>query len=162
MIQEKVDSKNFDKSFGKYLEGIESDKIVKGRFDIEPVEIEVKLNFIVRLILAFKPIASFTYKILYWEEDDLLKRLIETGEYQDYSVAAPYKNGELPGIIFVDGETFDESFFKLLLTNHFNYELAKEPSLNLRVQICINYETGIVLLDVYDDRGFDIYYIVAH
>ena len=52
---------------------------------------------------------------------------------------------------------FDEKIFRQLLTNHFNYETAEDPSLNIRVQICLNEETEIRLLDIYDDRGFDAY-----
>jgi hypothetical protein len=37
--------------------------------------------------------------------------------------------------------------------------MAEEPSLNLRIQICLTQEKGIVLLDIYDDRGFDVYFI---
>jgi len=36
--------------------------------------------------------------------------------------------------------------------------MAKEPSFNIRVQLSINTNNSIILLDIYDDRGFDIYF----
>lgn len=61
--------------------------------------------------------------------------------------------------IFIDDGILDISFLKSILNNHFNFEMAKEPSQNLRVQISVNLDNIIILLDIYDDRGFDIYYI---
>jgi len=76
-----------------------------------------------------------------------------------YKKTSSYKNGKQPGNIFTDEEVLDISFLKLLLSNHFNFEMAKEPSLNIRVQLCVNLHSFIILLDIYDDRGFDIYFI---
>lgn len=159
MIREKIDSENFDETFERLLEEKKGQNVIKGRFDIEPVELNEKLDFIIRLLLSFKSIAGFTYKILFWEKDNLVEGLLKSTKEKVYKVATSYKNEELPGIIFVDSDTLDEPFLKALLTNHFNYEMAKDPSLNLRIQICVSHEGYKTLLDIYDDRGFDIYYL---
>ena len=79
-----------------------------------------------------------------------------------YEKVLSYKNGKRAGVIFIDDRILDESFLKSVLDNHFNFEMAKEPSQNLRVQICVNLNNIIMLLDIYDDRGFDIYYVPLH
>lgn len=117
------------------------------------------IDFITRLLLSFKSVLSLTYKILFWEKDSVVQRLIESNEQKIFEIGTSYKNGEAPGVIFIDDGTLDETFLSTLLINHFNYEMAKDPALNLRVQICVNHENYITLLDIYDDRGFDIYYL---
>ena len=74
-----------------------------------------------------------------------------------YWLPTSYENGEAPGVLYIDMNVFDESVFRQLLTIHFNYEMAEDPSLNIRVQVCLNEENTIKLLDIYDDRGFDMY-----
>ena len=75
----------------------------------------------------------------------------------EYWLSTRYNNKEAPGIIYLDMDAFDEKVFRSLLTNHFNYEMAENPSLNIRVQICLNEKKGTRLLDIYDDRGLDVY-----
>jgi len=157
MIREKIDSKNFDESFGNLLKEKKGQGVIKGRFDIEPVALEKKLDFIVQFFFSLRVVKCLTYKILFWEKDDLLTSLMTSMNVTKYWLSTSYDNGEVPGVLYVDMDTFDESVFRLLLTNHFNYELAEDPSLNIRVQICLSEENKIKLLDIYDDRGFDVY-----
>jgi hypothetical protein len=159
MIQKRIDSKNFDKNFENLLKTKKGKNILKGRFDIESSQLVKKIDFIIYLLSSIKLINGLTYKILFWEEVTPLQNLIECYIDKKYIMTIPYKNGKLPGVIFIDDKILDELFLKELLTNHFNYELAKDPSLNLRVQICVNQEDYLTLLDIYDDRGFDTYYV---
>lgn len=55
-----------------------------------------------------------------------------------YEKVLSYKNGKQAGAIFIDDGILDISFLKSILNNHFNFEMAKEPSQNLRVQISVN------------------------
>lgn len=158
MMRRKIDSSNFEKSFSKLLEIKKGEKVIKGRFDLEPIELEARLDFIIQLLLSFKSVVGLTYKILFWEKNNFLQSFFEFNQ-KKYSIVTPYQNGELPGVIFLDEDVLDQSFIKSLLIIHFNYEMAKDPSLNLRVQLCVNHEKYITLLDIYDDRGFDIYYL---
>jgi hypothetical protein len=159
MIQRKIDSKKFDEVFQKLLEEKKGKDVVKGRFDIEQIEFDAKLDFIFHLLLSDRFAENFTYKILFWEEISAIQRLIDNYKVKTYNVAKLYENGEQPGVIFIDDEKLYEAFLRELLTNHFNYELAKEPRMNLRVQVCISHKDYTTLLDIYDDRGFDIYYL---
>ncbi|WP_310557032.1 hypothetical protein [Flavobacterium sp.] len=158
MSQYKIDSENFDKSFKKLLQLKKGKNIVNGRFDLEPIKLEAKLDFIIHLLLSSNLIESLTYKILFWEETNKVESLIKSYK-KKYSTIISYNNGKLPGIIFINEDVLDVLFLKELLINHFNHEMAKNPSLSLRVQICINKEDYITLIDIYDDRGFDIYYL---
>ena len=79
----------------------------------------------------------------------------------EYWLNTSYRNEEDPGILYIDMDSFDEKVFRNLLTNHFNYEMAEDPSLNMRVQICLNEKNGTRLLDIYDDRGFDVYVLAG-
>jgi len=160
MIMEYIDRANFDTRLGKILKGKKNKNIVVGRYDIEGIDLDKKSDFIIKFILSLKSVKGITYKVLFWEKDDILKEFIRLNFFgSNFNITMPYKNGKLPGIFFIDDNGVEERFLKILLDNHFNYEMAKDPSLNLRVQICINQEEFITLLDVYDDRGFDIYYI---
>jgi hypothetical protein len=155
----KINSKNFDKSFQKLLETKKGENVVKGRFDIEPIGLAQKINFMTRLLLSFKSVSSLTYKVLFWEKDSTVQNFMVPKNGRISEIITSYKNGEMPGVLFVDEEIIDEAFVHTLLINHFNHEIANDPSLNIRVQICVNHEVYVTLLDIYDDRGFDIYYL---
>jgi len=157
-MTEFVDSKNFDQVLGQILARKEGKKIIKGQFDIDSVTLAHKLDFIMVLLASFQTIRGLTYKILFWDRIDSIKDLIESSE-KKCQIASLYEGYEHPGVIFVDDKALDISFCKQLLVNHFNYEMAKTPSLNLRIQLCINHSYDVTLLDIYDDRGFYIYYL---
>lgn len=160
MIIEHIDSRNFDKNFKKLLETKKEKNIVRGRFDLESIELSKKSGFIINLLSSINSIVSLTYKVLFWEEDNKVESLIKSNfENIKYEIVTPYKQGKLPGIVFIEEKTINNHFLEALLNNHFNYEMAVDPSLDMRVQLCINQENFITLLDIYDDRGFDIYYL---
>ena len=155
-----VNSANFDKRLGNLLKTKGDKNIIKGRFDTESIRLKQKSDFLISFVTLYKEIFSITYKILFWEKDEILKRFFDLSfPAKYYKIDKVYRNGKLPGSIFVDEQSIDKPFLKILLDNHFNYEMAEEPSLNMRIQICINIKDFIVLLDIYDDRGFDIYYL---
>ncbi len=155
-----INSNNFDLKFRKLLKIKKGKNISYGRFDLESIKLNAKAELIILLISSLKSIISITYKILYWEENTKIENFFKLNfPNKNYEKKSPYNNGKQSGIIFINDEILDISFLRLLLNNHFNFEMAKEPSQNIRVQICVNLESYIMLLDIYDDRGFDIYYI---
>ncbi len=158
-IKKMIDSKNFDENFENLLKIKKATNISKGRFDIESIQLNKKIDFIIYLLLSIKSTESITYKILFWEKVISLQNLIKSYDYKKYILETPYEGGKMPGIIFIDVNFLDKLFLKELLTNHFNFEMAKDPSLNLRIQICVNQKDYITLFDIYDDRGFDTYYL---
>ncbi len=155
-----VNSSNFDQNFKKLIKVKKGRNVVNGRLCLELIKLENKVEFIIRLISSLKSIISITYRILFWEEDIKIENFLELNFLnKKYEKVLSYKNGKQAGCIFIDDDCLDISFLKSILSNHFNFEMAKEPSQNLRVQICVNLNNIIMLLDIYDDRGLDIYYI---
>ena len=78
----------------------------------------------------------------------------------NYKKIKSYKNGIKPGIIFLEQDKIDTKFIDFILLRHFNFELAKEPSLNIKVQFFIKFDDQFsMLFDIYDDRGFYAYYL---
>ncbi len=155
-----INSINFDQNFKKLLKVKKGKNIVKGRFDLEQIKLKDKAELIILLISSLKTIIGITYKVLFWEEDTIIENFFKLNfRNKKYEKASSYKNGKQAGVIFIDDEIFDISFLRVILNNHFNFEMAIEPSQNIRVQLCINLDSYIMLLDIYDDRGFDIYYI---
>lgn len=132
-------------------------KSVYGKFDIEHVILSKKADFICNMIKSLN-IESVLCRILFWEKDEIiesfLKKQISINEYVIYR---GYNNKIMPGICFIQVSRDITSFLKILLTNHFNFELGKMKSLNVRVQICIDTKYNGYLLDIYDDRGFYMY-----
>jgi hypothetical protein len=155
-----INSHNFDANFKKILLDKSGENFIRGRYDIEGIQLKNKSGFVIQMLHAIKEIKSITYKILFWETDKTINDFFNLNfNHKTYQIVANYTGKEIPGVLFVDDEKFDKNFTKVLLNTHFNYELAVSPSLDLRVQICINnVDNFIFLLDVYDDRGFDIYH----
>lgn len=154
-----INSCNFNKYFKTLLEIKDEKNIVKGQFNLDNLVFEDRIAFIIKFISSINPVLGITYKILFWERDTKIKRFFNSTLPQiKYKIATTYKDGKIPGVIFVDDTTIDFSFFEKLLRGHFNFEMANEPSFNGRLQICISSEHLVFLLDIYDDRGFHIYF----
>ena len=153
-----IDSQNFKDTFDKLLRNKKGDNIVTGRYDLESLKINDKILFIFEAFIKNKDVRGITYNLLYWEKDGLIKGFLDSKKKENYLIFRNYSGEAIPGEILLDQKEIEFSFFQSLLINHFNHELALEPSINLRVQICINYKNKYLLLDIYDDRGFDIYY----
>lgn len=158
-----INSSNFDQNFKKLLKMKRGKGIASGRLCLESIKLKDKAELVILLISSLKSIIGITYKILFWEEDVKIERFLELNfPNKRYEKVLSYKNGKRAGVIFIDDGILDISFLKSILNNHFNFEMAKEPSQNMRVQISVNLDDVIMLLDIYDDRGFYIYYIPLH
>lgn len=154
-----ITSDNFDMKLGSILKNKISDNVVRARFDIQKIQHRAKLNFINDLIDSTNAV-SITYKILFWEKSCKIIELPLFGEESKYLIRNEYNGGEFPGIVFLDSCKVNKDLLFNLLTNHFNYEQAKDPGLNIRLQIYIEYNCNAQLFDIYDDRGFDLYYLM--
>lgn len=154
-----ISSKNFDDYFKNIFEDKKKNDVISGRYDFESIEVNNKINFLFKKFIDVPNFESLTFKILYWEKDNIIEEFFNSNDINDYLITNNYLGEEKPGEVFIDNKKFNNIFFDNLLVNHFNYEKALEPSINIRVQICINYEDCLSLLDIYDDRGLNVYYI---
>jgi hypothetical protein len=159
MFLQDIDCKSVDDFFRQRLSKKQDKNIVKGRVDIEHISLTKKSQFIYDIISSFNAISGCTYRILFWEKNEIIESFFKLNfPKKEYIIYQPYKNKKSPGICFVRDLEIDKMFFKMLINNHFNFELAKNPSLCVRVQMYI-YITGFkILLDIYDDRGFYLFW----
>lgn len=154
-----IDSSNFDKKFRVLLNKRRGKNVLNARFYMDDIGLMDKTDYLLSFVLLKGPISGIVYKILYWEKDSVMRDFFGTNFHgKSFTIKNSYKGRQAPGVIFVNDESMDKSFFKALLQYHFNFELGGTPSLNVRVQICFNMGKSIILLDIYDDRGFFLYF----
>ena len=157
MIKNVINPSNFDVEFRKIRRNKRG--IARSRIDFENIDVEAKIRLIMFLISKASHLDSVVYKILFWERDEKIEEYLLKNMKGRYTKARPYKNGARAGVIFIKEKAFDPNFLRSVLLHHFNFELAKEPSLNIRVQLVANNkEKFSILFDIYDDRGCYVYY----
>jgi hypothetical protein len=128
--------------------------IVRNRLHIENINLENKILFLSNYIQNIKDVLDVTYRILSWEDINSLEEILKDKLY--YKI--DYRNGKRPGKIVLKEVNIDFNFLQNILVSHFNYELALEPSVNIRPQILIRTSKYSIVFDIYDDRGVDVYY----
>lgn len=155
-----INSENFDKKLDRIIRDKGCENVINGRFDMESIEFSDRVDFIMSFLVSFNDLSAVTYKILFWEENELYKEFFRKN-FPDinYKLTKGYKNGKIPGNIFIDDTEIEDFFLREILNRHLNYEMALIPSFNMRLQICMNLKKIIILVDIYDDRGFYIYVI---
>ena len=157
MIKSIIDSTNFDIEFRKISRNKRG--VARSRIDFENIDVEAKIRLVMFLISKASHLDSVVYKILFWERDEKIEEYLLKNMKGQYTKAKPYKNGARAGVIFIKEKTLEPNFLRSILLHHFNFELAKEPSLNIRVQLAVNNkEKFSILFDIYDDRGCYVYY----
>ena len=157
MIKSIINPSNFDVEFRKIRRNKRG--VAKSRIDFENIDVEAKIRLIMFLISKVSRLDSVVYKILFWERDGKIEEYLLKNMKGRYTKARPYKNGARAGVIFIKEKMLDPNFLRSILLRHFNFELAKEPSLNIRVQLAANNkEKFSILFDIYDDRGCYVYY----
>ena len=151
---------NFDTSFKRLLKLKKGKNIVKSRYFLENLTFKLRIDFVVQLISSIASVSNLIYRIEFWEKDEKIDSLfMHLDKNKRFEIRKPYKMGESPGTALMKDLIVDRELLKVLLTNHFNFEMAYTPSLNMRLQIYINSKNHKILLDIYDDRGFDVYYL---
>lgn len=151
----------FDKKLKNLLKPRQHKNLIKSQFDLEQTRFSRRSTLIISLLQSFIATSGVIYKILFWEKDKTIEEFLKINSpYMAYSLITSYKNGKLPGIVFLEGKSIDVKFLKSLLDQQFNYEMAIDPSINIRVQICINDPKVTTVFDIYDDRGFNLFFII--
>lgn len=158
MIKNVINPSNFDVEFRKISRNKRG--IAKSRIDFENINVEAKIRLVMFLISKVSSLDSVVYRILFWEKDEKIEEhLLKNIDKRQYIKTKSYKNGARAGVIFIKEKAFEPNFLKFILLRHFNFELAKEPSLNIRVQLAVNNKDKFsILFDIYDDRGCYVYY----
>jgi hypothetical protein len=129
-------------------------KAIEGQFNLEQISYKKRVDLICNTILSLNDKFKIC-RILFWEKDENIKTFLQRSFPEEkFIIYKSYENKKTPGICFIHTQKESNTLFRILLTNHFNYELAKEPALNIRVQIYIETIYTSFFLDIYDDRGF--------
>lgn len=159
MTLQNIDYENIDEIFRQTLNRKPDRNNVKGIVNIEHISLNKKSQFVFEILSSFNVLSECTYRILFWERNDVIEDFFKLNfPKKEHVVYIPYQDKKLPGICIVHDIKIDEFFFKSLINNHFNFELAKEPSLCIRVQMCIHITGFKIFIDIYDDRGLYIYW----
>ena len=131
-------------------------KIIWSRYYLDDYDFSKRVDFVLSLIHNHVQ-KEFISEIQYWEDNHKMVNFFEQSK-NSYSIIKEYKNGQKPGIIVIDDNQMDMNFFKNLLLNHYNFELAYEPALSIKILLFVNYDDYLMAFDLYDDRGFIINY----
>ncbi len=154
-----ISHNNFDSKFNKLLKQKGGRNIVRSNFDLENISMNKKIDFIVHKISEFE-FRKIVFKIIFWDDENRILDVINKKyDFDSIISSKQYKNGATPGVIFIEDSKLNVSFFRQILLLHFNFELAKDPCINMKLQIFFDFENDKdILLDIYDDRGFNVYY----
>lgn len=153
-----INHKNFDQKFKRILKQKKGRNVIRTRFYLENSTSKFKINFLIDYVNNIKKFVAITYKILFWENDSNIVKFLD-GKVPDYDMTTGYKNNKKAGEVYVSSKKVDLKLIESILIYHFNYELAKDPSFNIRLQFVVETDIQLILFDVYDDRGLDAYFI---
>jgi hypothetical protein len=156
-----IDISNFDIVFKQILANKKGKNVVYSRLVLDGLVFSDRVHFLVDYINSTKGIMGVTYKLLFWEDDlNILNAFQKHGiQTKDIQVHSTYLNNETPGEIFYSEALLNNILLHGLISMHFNFERAIEPAFNVRLQICLNRGNGVILFDIYDDRGCDVYFL---
>jgi len=147
---------NFDIVLGDVLRNKGGKNIVRARYHLDDLAFELRSKYAVAHVASLGPVEYVLYRISYWETVDGVMDTVRPilGEHAIIHTTE-YVEGEHPGVLFLRGSRLDTILLSGLLTYHYNYEQAEEPSIDMRLQLYVVCATQDYLFDFYDDRGFD-------
>jgi hypothetical protein len=145
--------------FVKMTKSKKAKNIVYSRYHLDNLTFNNRLSFLHNFVTNFLiNYSKVNYKISYWEKDErvesVLKKISRNSVIELYR---PYRGKIKSGIVFLSENILDVKFLNEIISVHFNHEQAKNPSLNMRLQISLECVEQIYFLDIYDDRGFDFF-----
>lgn len=160
MKNSNISHNNFDSKFNKILKQKRGRNIVRSNFDIENISIDKKIDFIIHRITEFE-FRNIIYKIIFWDDNNRINDFLNNKyDFDHIIVSKQYKNGATPGVIFIEDTKINILFLRKILLLHFNFEFAKIPCINMKLQIFLKLiDNNDILIDIYDDRGFNIYFL---
>lgn len=122
--------------------------------DIEDLTFDEKIESIERFFINSNIISL---KLYYWEQDCQIQQFVRNFNY-DFVTLKPYKGRVKPGVILIQLQGNDICFIRNVLFNHFNADFSQNPYLNIRPYFLVQNKSNSILLEIYDDRGFNVFY----
>lgn len=123
-------------------------------YDVENFDFYNKIN---KINEFFSDSLSVHLKLYYWEPDSQIHTYIRNFNY-DFENLKLYHKRSLPGVALVRLRNNDSVFIQNILFNHFNKEFSLNPCLDIRPYFLIHKKTSLLLLEIYDDRGFNVFF----
>ncbi len=96
------------------------------------VNIERRVKFLQNYILQKIDSKKALIRISFWQKSTEIIKLLQRHNVDKIEIIE-YGFSENPGTIIIESIGIDSDFLYDLLLNHFNFEIAEEPSLNIRV-----------------------------
>lgn len=147
----------------EHIEEIISNKtnkdVLKLRCDIEQLEVNGKIDRIFSLLEYFDEPSQIIYRIDFWQSSDEIIELIESRGMVECTMLKEYEKDAVPGVILLETKSIRDDIMRELLFRHFNYELARVPAFNMKIQLLLAKNGRTCVFNFYDDRGFDTYFV---
>lgn len=137
--------------------------IMKKRFDMEELTVFQKIEFINKTIcdLSDMSVTLVTIKLAFWESNCKIKKMMRQFNVLHLCSFIQLYDKQLkpeqPGVVHIHDIPTNSNFINQLLLSHLNFELALIPALNIRIAIEFKSQEDFYSLDIYDDRGCDLY-----
>jgi len=118
------------------------------------VDLDKKIELIISTISLTKEDEKLYLFLKFWQEDTSIIDELKKNEINIIH-HKKYLGDEEAGGLACEITLVNSDFIHQLLLCHFNYETGGEPYLNIRPYFVLN--ESKIIIDIYDDRGFDIY-----
>lgn len=147
---------NYIAAYKNYKKFEEEGKLIWCRYYLDDYQFNQRVDFVLELIRNYVK-EEFVMEVQFWEKNELISDFFKNIK-NSCSIIKKYRNKQDPGVIISEDYCLDMDFFQQLLQNHYNYELAYEPSLSVKILLFIDKKDYLMVFDFYDDRGFIINY----
>ncbi|MGS4345509.1 hypothetical protein ACKUSY_07935 [Myroides odoratus] len=128
------------------------DKFIWSRYYLDDYSFDKRVGFVTEFVKDDLK-KEFLLEIKFWENTQTVVNLLKEVQEESY-IVEEYKGGEAPGILVIQDCNLNKVFFTQLVQFHYNFELAKSPSLNIKLLLFIDTVSYLKVYDFYDDRGF--------
>ncbi len=134
--------------------------IAWAEYDQQWIPFNKRIDFVLNRLKQI-PFSRLKLIITFWEEYEVIQKILRRNDISNYSLIRNYKRGRTtPGImeIYFD-DCFDENLIRTFIKKHYGYELGKADSLNIDMVFIFKNENDVTVCHLYDDRGFQIFYL---
>ncbi len=142
--------------FKDYKKYEKQESLVWCRYYLDDYKFENRVRFVLNMI---KPHVNgnFIMEVKFWDKNTIIKDFFHESTNK-YYIQREYRSNKTPGLVIMEDNNLNLKFFEKLLINHYNYEKALDPALNVKILLFVNYNNFLLVFDFYDDRGFIVNY----
>lgn len=156
-----MNNKIFDYSFvQKVIYRKVRRNIAWAEYDQQRIPFNKKIDFALNRLKQI-PFSKLKVIISFWEEYEIIQKILGKNQISNYSLIRNYKRGrKTPGLIEIYfDECFDVNLIRTFIKKHYGYELGKADYLNIDMCFIFENDKDVTICHLYDDRGFQIFYL---